>query len=102
MRNISLVAKMQVFRRDYPMFAFSYDKSRCVTRIWNTIEMWCDTPNKYTALLQCADANELSSLTYVRTNARNPNSRSYGFPYEPFLHSRSPRKRKRTISTFHD
>ncbi len=57
--------------------------------------MSCDKPNKCTALPQYVGANELSSLTGVRMGVRSPNSRSYGFPYEPFVYSCSPRKRKK-------
>ncbi len=78
---------MQVSRPEYPIFAFTLNKSHCVTRSWNTIEMFCDMPNKCTPLPQYADANELSSLTGVLKAARTPNSRSHGFPYELFVHS---------------
>ncbi len=46
-------------------------------------------------LLQYAEAYELSSLTGVRTVARNPSSRSSEFSYEPFLRSCSPQKMTR-------
>ncbi len=96
------VTKMQVSCPDYQILSFSLDKSRCVTRSWNTNEMSCDTSNKYTALPQYADANELSGITDVGIAVQPQMAASMGSPTNLLCTDVRHGREKGGISTGHD